>query len=270
VLLAYSDTGHHLSPYDLGNHMPRTEDDSTLLGYRERWPCISRMWTQFLYLIAGVLVGSVITCGVVVFSVRWPLICEVNGMLFWTALGAVGSAAAAIGAVYAGSTAIRTARIGQQEARAKDRAQAVTSAANILIELQRVEGPLRALEIFYSGTELSQPDVNVLAFFAIHMDIDEPVETLARGHELLPLRLDRVALEAAVSIAGLREKIKAVQLLNTSTAEDFRSSQMDRQIMERLRDKVQADLGLAASKAWHATARAVSLIGKAIGSSQAD
>ena len=248
--------------------MPRTEGDSTPPAYREPSPRISRMWTQLLYLAAGALFGSVITCGVVVFSVHWPLICEVNGMLFWTALGAIGSAAAAIGAVYAGSTAIRTARIGQQEARAKDLAQAVTSAANILIELQRVEGPLMALEIFHSGTKLNQPDVRVLASLAIHMDIDEPVETLARGHELLPLGLDRVALEAAVSIARLREQIKAVRLLNTSTSESSRSSQMDRQIMEKARVKAQEYLGLVASKAWHATTRARSLIGEVIGSSQ--
>ena len=211
------------------------------------------------------LLGAMFASGVATFNMRWSLLCKIDGVLFWTALGAIGSAAAAAGAVYAGSAAVRIARIGQEEARSKDRAIAVLSAAKILIELQQVESPLRAVEIFHSSTGGSAADLRNSTMLITNITLNEPVETLGKGHLLLPLGLDRVSLDAAVAIEGLRDAVRRAKYLDEPKPKTF--PELPKDIVESAKLKSDELLARLASRAWHATEKAIAMLGYALNES---
>jgi len=177
-----------------------------------------------------------------------------------TWVSAIGSAAAAGGAVYASMTALKTAKICQAEMRAKDRAWAAISAANILIELQQAETVLRALEMFHSGTKLNLPDSSILTMVAMNAPVNEPVETLQKGHLLLALGhgLDRVALGAAVAIVTFKQQIEATRSWERPVTESVQT--MPKIVLTSLRSKSRQKLSDSASKAWHATTQAIAKI----------
>jgi hypothetical protein len=89
---------------------------------------------------AGLAIGG----AVVAFSVKWPAVCRVDGVLFWTAAAAIGGMAAAGGSVYAARVALRIA----QDQMGYQRAKGVARAANIAVLVRgEIAGALASVKL---------------------------------------------------------------------------------------------------------------------------